>query len=174
MSWFRRRRSIFDIFDEILREFEEEMSALQEEIERVFRERRGELKGPYVYGFKITIGPDGVPRVEEFGNVARGRRGRPVIREEMEPLVDVFEHGDEVWIVADLPGVPKESIKVKATEKKLVIKAEGPGKKYFKEVELPAEVLPDTARASYKNGVLEVKLKKKAAEPEEGVEVKVD
>ncbi|MEM1682557.1 MAG: Hsp20/alpha crystallin family protein [Sulfolobales archaeon] len=31
---------------------------------------------------------------------------------------------------------------------------------YYKEVELPAKVDPDTSRATYKNGVLEVKLKK--------------
>ncbi|MEB3860461.1 MAG: Hsp20/alpha crystallin family protein [Desulfurococcales archaeon] len=172
MSWWRRRRSIFDIFDEIMRDMEESFRFLEEEVDRLLRERRGEEKGPIYYGVRITIGPDGVPRVEEFGNVKRGRRGRPLITEEIEPLVDVIEHGDEVWVVAELPGVDKEKIKVKAQEKKLVIKAEN-GRKYYKEVDLPAKVDPKSARASYRNGVLEVKLKK-VEEEGKGVDIKIE
>ncbi|MEB3780195.1 MAG: Hsp20/alpha crystallin family protein [Desulfurococcales archaeon] len=175
MSWFRRRRSIFDIFDEILREMEEEMRSIEEEFSRLLREGKGKVRGPYYYGVRITIGPDGVPRVEEFGNIKRGVAGKPEIREEIEPLVDVIEHEDEVWVVAELPGVDKDKIKVKAREDKVIIKAENE-KRYYKEVELPAKVKPETAKASYKNGVLEVKLKKKEPErrEEEGLDVKVE
>ncbi len=173
MSFFgRRRRSIFDIFDEILREFEREMADIEEEFERLARERPGNVLGPYYYGVRITIGPDGVPRVEEFGNIKRVG-GRPVISEEAEPLVDVIEHDDEVIVVAELPGVDKEKIKVRATEDKLIINAEN-HRKYHKVVELPAKVDPNSAKASYRNGVLEVKLKKKESKKEEGVEVKLE
>lgn len=174
MSFFRRRRSIFDLFDEILREFEREIMDLEEEFERMIREGKRGVAGPYYYGIRITIGPDGVPRVEEFGNIKRSRGGRPVISEEIEPLVDVIEHEDEIWIVAEVPGVGKENIKVRATEDKVIIKAEN-GKKYYKVVDLPAKVDPNTAKASYRNGVLEIKIKKKERkEREEGVEVKLD
>jgi HSP20 family protein len=173
----RRRRSIFDIFDEFFREFEERFAEVEEEMERAFRkaieEGRGEVRGPYVYGIRITIGPDGVPKVEEFGNVTRGRRGRPLIKEEMEPLVDVIERGDEIWVVADVPGVPKENVDVKVTEKTVTIKAQNE-RKYYKVVELPAEVVPESAKASYKNGVLEVRLKKKSGGEEKGFKVQVE
>ncbi|MCE4612577.1 MAG: Hsp20/alpha crystallin family protein [Desulfurococcales archaeon] len=172
MSWWRRRRSIFDVFDEIMRDFEESFRLLEEEFERLMKEGRGEIRGPYYYGVRVTIGPDGVPRIEEFGNIKRGRRGRPLITEEIEPLVDVIEHGDEVWVVAELPGVDKDKIKVKAQENKLVIKAEN-GRKYYKEVDLPAKVDPKSAKASYRNGVLEVKLKK-IEEEGKGVDVKIE
>ena len=172
MSWWRRRRSIFDLFDEIMRDFEESFRLLEEEFDRIMREGRGEKRGPYYYGVRITIGPDGVPRIEEFGNIKRGRRGRPLITEEIEPLVDVIEHGDEVWVVAELPGVDKDKIKVKAQESKLIIKAEN-GRKYYKEVDLPAKVDPNSAKASYRNGVLEVKLKK-IEEEGKGVDVKIE
>ena len=174
MSFFRRRRSIFDIFDDILREFEREIMDLEEELASIMQ-RSPEIRGPYYYGIRITIGPDGVPRVEEFGNIRRGRGGKPEIREEIEPLVDVIEHDDEIWVVAELPGVEKDKIKVRATEDRLVIKAEGE-RKYYKVVELPARVDPKSARASYRNGVLEVKLKKlePTKKEEDGYEVKVE
>ena len=181
MAWFGRRRrgSIFDVIDELFRELEEEFSRfIEEDIEEIIRRAResGRVKGPYFYGVRITIGPDGVPRVEEFGNIKMTRSGRPIIREEIEPMVDVIEHEDEVWVVADMPGVEKDKIKVRVSPdgKKLVIRAED-GKKYYKEVELPAEVDPKSAKATYKNGVLEVKLKKKGkGREEEGFEVKIE
>lgn len=182
MAWFsrRRRRSIFDLFDEVFREIEEEFSRLiEEDIEELVRRAReggAKMRGPYFYGVRITIGPDGVPRVEEFGNIKITRAGRPVIREEIEPMVDVIEHEDEVWVVADMPGVEKNKIKVRVSHdgRRLIIRAEN-GKKYYKEVELPAEVDPKSAKATYKNGVLEVKLKKKSAGKEEdGYEVKIE
>jgi len=181
MAWFgrRRRRTFFDIFDEIVRELEEEFARLMEEdIEEMLRRAREsgvKVKGPYFYGVRITVGPDGVPRVEEFGNIKVTRTGRPVIREEIEPMVDVIEHEDEVWVVADMPGVEKDKIKVRVSPdgRKLIIRAED-GKKYYKEVELPVEVDPKSAKATYKNGVLEVKLKKSAGKDEGGYEVKVE
>jgi len=172
MSFFRRRRSIFDLFDEILREFEREIMDLEEEFERMLKEGRKEA-GPYYYGVRITIGPDGVPRVEEFGNIKRSRRGRPVISEEIEPLVDVIEHEDEIWIIAEVPGVSKENIKVRALEDKVIIRAED-GRKYYKVVDLPSKIDPNTAKASYRNGVLEIKVKKRERKEEGGVEVKLE
>lgn len=175
MAFFRRRRSIFDLFDEMMREFEREIMEIEEELEHMLRSGAAQIRGPYFYGIRITIGPDGVPRIEEFGNIKRGRGGKPVITEEIEPLVDVIEHEDEIWVVAELPGADKDKIKVRATEDKVIIKAEGE-KKYYKVVELPSKVDPSTAKATYKNGVLEIKLKKKGEKKEEseGVEVKVE
>ncbi len=175
MAWWRRRRSIFDEFEEIfeeLRRIEESLMSFMEEDFRRMLESAKPGKGPIVYGVRITIGPDGVPHVEEFGNVKVTRSGKPIVREEMEPLVDVMEVDDEVWVIAELPGVPKEKIKVRVTEDKVVIRAED-GRKYYKEVELPAKVDPDTAKASYRNGVLEIRIKKKGTK-EEGKEVKVE
>ena len=177
--WFgrRRRRSIFDYIDYMFREFEEEIRALEEEIAEMLRRGGASVRGPYVYGVRITIGPDGVPRIEEFGNVKVSKGEGVKILEEMEPLVDVIDHDDEIWIVADLPGASKDKIKVKATEDKVIIRAED-GKKYYKVVELPSKVKPETAKASYKNGVLEIRIKKvkpaKEGEEEPGFEVKVD
>ncbi len=186
MSWWRRRRRIYDPFDELFRELDEMLYRFMRDLEFFAKEyeeekpseyrREYRVFGPYVYGFRITIGPDGKPHIEEFGNV-RKIRGRPVISEEREPLVDVFEEGDEVVVIAELPGVNKEKIKCRVSEdrKKLYIKASNEYHKYYKEVELPVPVEPGSAKASYKNGVLEVRLKKaKVEEEEKGYEIKVD
>jgi len=173
MSWFRRRRSIFDLFDELMREFEEEIRSIEEEFERFIREGGGKVRGPYYYGVRITVGPDGVPKIEEFGNLKRGKAGRPLLMEEVEPLVDVLEYDNEVIVVAELPGADKDKIKVRIKDNKLIIKAEN-GKKYYKEIELPTKVKPETAKASYKNGVLEVKILKEEEKKDEGLEIKVD
>jgi HSP20 family protein len=128
--------------------------------------------GPYVYGFTMRTGPDGKPIIEEFGNV------RPPSRElpsgEREPLVDVIEDEKQVTVIAELPGVEKEDIKVKASGKNLSIKVDTPERKYSKNIALPAEVKSESAKASYKNGVLEIRFEKKAPTKEAGTEIKVE
>jgi Molecular chaperone (small heat shock protein) len=173
----RKYRDIFDVFEDMFRQIQEIMDREFREIEREFDElaKSGKVKtyGPYVYGFRVTVGPDGKPIVEEFGNV-KTVKGKPMISEEREPLVDVVEKGDEIRVIAEVPGVNKDSIKVKVVNgKKLIVQATGEDRKYYKEVELPAKVDEKSAKASYKNGVLEVVLKKVKTE-EEGIEIKVE
>ena len=164
--WERRRRRYWwrDIFDEFER-FEEMMDEM---MRRAFEQmEKGEgvrVYGPYVYGFSMSIGPDGKPIIREFGNVQPGRFG-PQIREEREPLVDVMEEKDEVVVVAELPGVEKEDINLNATEDELIISVDTPQRKYYKELTLPAKIDPSSAKARYKNGVLEVRLKKVGRAP---------
>lgn len=177
--WWRRWRRLMD---EIMRQMEEDMERLFRQFEEHRRiplkewEREGKEKiiGPYVYGYRIYIGPDGKPHIEEFGNVKRFR-GKPVITEEREPLVDVIEGSEEVTVVAELPGVEKDKIKIEVSEdkRKLLIRASNTDRKYYKEVDLPSEVEPDSARANYKNGVLEVKLRKIKKE-RKGFEIKIE
>lgn len=186
MSWRRKRRNFWDIWDDVFRDFFEEIEfptseELEKRLDRIMRkilrllpeEVVSEVKGPYVYGFSITIGPDGRPIIREFGNVKR-IAGRPSIGEEREPLVDIFEDEKTVTVIVEMPGVNKEDIKVKASENLLVISAQTGDRKYYKEIELPAKVKPESARANYKNGVLEVKLEKTEKGKEKGFEIKIE
>ena len=77
--------------------------------------------------------------------------------EEREPLVDVFDEGKNLRIVAELPGTEKKNIKLKLEENKLIISTKD--KKYHKEVELPSKAKL-SKKFSYKNGVLEIDLEK--------------
>jgi len=182
--WFRRRWPFFggDFFrsiDEMFREMEEMMRREFEELSKnmpknLVREKtlpdgtKIRQWGPFVYGYSVTIGPDGKPQIREFGNIRpEGMLGGPKIsiREEREPLVDVIETDGEVKVIAELPGVEKKDIKLYGTEDTLTISVDTPERKYYKKVELPSRVDTKKTKASYKNGVLEVTLKKKK-EPE--------
>ncbi|MEM3605314.1 MAG: archaeal heat shock protein Hsp20 [Candidatus Bathyarchaeia archaeon] len=191
--WFRRRMwpfsSFFREMDEMLREmeraFEREFEELSKSIPKdLTRERvlpdgtRVREWGPFVYGYSITIGPDNKPRIREFGNIKPSVRGfgRPSISvsEEREPLVEVISTDGEINVIAELPGVEKEDIKLQATETTLVISAESKQRKYYKEVELPEKVDPKEAKSTYKNGVLEVRLPKKKGREFKGEPIKVE
>ncbi len=170
----RRRRWWFDIFDEFEREFERMEEMMSRIFEREFAKLPSEKQqGPFIYGFSVTVGPDGKPVVREFGNVRPTPKG-PMIQEETEPLVDVMDEGDYIKVYAELPGVNKEDIKLHASEDELVISVDTERRKYYKEVKLPARVKPDTAKASYKNGVLEVKLEKLEKGRERGTRIVVE
>jgi HSP20 family protein len=133
--------------------------------------------GPFVYGYSVTIGTDGKPHVQEFGNVKPGTRmGRPSlsVREQREPLVDIVETNDDVRVIAELPGVEKEDITLHGTAKILSIAVDTKQHKFYKDVELPAVVDPKHATSSYKNGVLEVVLKKWQEEKPKGERINIE
>ncbi|MEM2110562.1 MAG: archaeal heat shock protein Hsp20 [Candidatus Bathyarchaeia archaeon] len=181
--WFRRRRPFFG--DWFYGDFNEVFREMEEMIEREFKELSKRVPkdlvrervlpdgtkinewGPFVYGYSITIGPDGKPQIREFGNMKPEiGPGRPRIdfKEEREPLVDVIKTDGEIKVIAELPGVEKGDIRLHGTENTLTISVDTPQRKYYKEVELPAIVEPKQAKSSYKNGVLEVTLPKKREE----------
>jgi len=112
---------------------------------------------------------------------AKELRGRviPALRGDLR--VDVREHDDEVVVVADLPGVEKDDVSLQLMDPRtlqiscerrgeLEEKAEG---YYMRErgfgsldrlIRLPVDVTESGGSASFKNGVLEVRLKRSMEE----------
>ncbi len=176
-DWFGRRRRyplfrswFLEDIDRMIREvekmMEEEFKTFTSRVPKDYvRERklsdgrRVRELGPFVYGYSVKIGPDGKPQIREFGNVKPSRFG-PRVKEEREPLVDIIETDSEVHVVAELPGVEKNDIKLHGTGSTLTISVDIPQHRYYKEVELPAIVSVKEAKTQYKNGVLEVTLRK--------------
>ena len=115
------------------------------------------MKG--VYGFSIKTAVGGEPVVETFGNIKKTPEG-PTVTEEREPLTDVFDEKDEVVVIAEIPGVSEEGITLNLEGDILEISAVGKNKKYRKEVLLPVQVKKETLSYTYKNGILEVRIKK--------------
>src|ERR1044071_107098 len=92
------------------------------------------------------------------------------------PAVDVYEEKDEVVAKAELPGLEKNDIEVNVIDHQLTIKGEKKQEQetqeknfyraersygaFFRTVELPADVESDRAKASFKNGVLEIHIPK--------------
>ena len=133
--------------------------------------------GPFVYGYSVTVGPDGKPKVREFGNFkAETRMGKPYmdVKEKREPLADVINTDGEVRVIVELPGVEKKDIKLSGTENKLTISVDTPERKYFKEVELPAKVDSKKATSKYKNGVLDITVPKKKEEKPKGETINIE
>ena len=115
------------------------------------------MKG--VYGFSIKTMTGGRPVVESFGNIKKTPKG-PTVEEEREPITDVFDEKEEVRVYAEIPGVNEEDIKLDLKGDILDILAKSGDRKYHKEILLPAKVKSETLISSYKNGILEVKIRK--------------
>jgi HSP20 family protein len=92
------------------------------------------------------------------------------------PTVDVYEEKDDVVIKAEIPGLSKEDMSVQVADSMLTIKGEKKREEevkedeyyqcersfgsFMREVALPCEVKADEVKASFKNGVLEVRMPK--------------
>lgn len=192
-KWFRRRRwpfkaTPFSDIEEAFKEMEEMMEKQFKELSRkapedLIREQtlpdgtKVKSWGPFVYGYTVTMGPDGKPRIREFGNIKpETRMGRPSIdiKEKREPLADVMTTNGEVKVIVELPGVEKKDIKLHGTADSLTISVDTPQRKYYKELKLPAKVDPKKAKSSYKNGVLDVTLQKKKEEKPKGESINIE
>ena len=147
-----------EIMEEMRKRMEEGRISMDEELLKKMKPGK-----PIVYGFSFKIGPKGKGVFEEFGNIEPGRR--PVVKEEREPLVDVIEKRGTITILAELPGVEKKNIKLNLGDKNMVLIIDVPNK-FYKEIQLPTKVKSKMGKSHYKNGVLEVELKKeKASKP---------
>ncbi len=121
------------------------------------------VKGPFMYGFNVGIGPDGKPTIDSFGNIkTKPATGKPEVREKREPMVELSEEEGFMVVIAEMPGVTREDIQLTLKPRSLTISAKSTSsqREYYKEIEIPKTVDPNYAKARYKNGVLEVRLKK--------------
>ena len=128
-----------------------------------------------------------------------GRRVRPwwpdrwFRTDEMEvraPAIDLFEDKDDIVVKAELPGMDKDNIEVNLADSTLTIKGEKKKEEEIKEenyyrsersygsfirtVELPKAVRTDKVKASFKNGILEVRVPKTEEAKAKEIKVKVD
>lgn len=72
-----------------------------------------------------------------------------------------MKKNNEAIITAELPDCEKEKINVEVTENSIKIEGEAEKDKYCKNVSLREEIDPESAKASYNNGMLEIKAKLK-------------
>lgn len=161
-------------FEDIDREFDQMRESLSRMLQNM-QEGSLDPEDPFVYGFSVRMGEDGQPTFEEFGNVnAASQPGTEVgLDEAREPLVDVQESPEKVTVTAELPGVEKDDIQLRAKEDQLVVRVESNGRQFFKRVDLPTRVEPGTTNATYKNGVLDVVVEKSDEDEDEGTQIPV-
>ena len=118
---------------------------------------------PFIYGFSVTHRPGENPEIREFGNIPTFEQietGDRRYLDTRKPLIDILETEDKVHVIAEIPGIEKEKIMLNATDLILDIETIDGNPKYSERVELPVKVDPQSAKATYKNGVLEVAFKR--------------
>jgi HSP20 family protein len=153
MVWERRRYP----FGSIGREIDEMMAEIESRFQEVFSS-----------GSRNLLPEAGI-----------SDRLMPAIRGEFR--VDVCDHDDEMVVVADIPGVGKDDVRIRLYDPEtLEISTERSEEKkeeqenYFMRertygsmrriVKLPVDVVIEGAKATFTNGVLEVRLKKSPKE----------
>jgi len=154
----------FDPFADIDRFFAEIRRSgsgisFEEMIEEVFGDKKGK-RNRVVHGFCIEIRPDGKTKVHEFGKRPSSRRS-PLVTKEHKPTADIVEGKDDVAVTVELPGVERQDIDINVTGDALEITVNNPKRKYHEHLMLPCSVKANTMKATYKNGVLDVIIKKK-------------
>ena len=119
---------------------------------------------PLIYGFSVTHRQGGEsPEIREFGNIPTFEQiesGDRCYLDTRKPLIDILETEDKVHMTAEIPGIEKENILLNATDLILDIETIDGNPKYSERVEMPVKVDPQSAKATYKNGVLEVTFKR--------------
>src|SRR4030065_2838987 len=162
-------------FDEEFDRLFKRMSRSFPDLDDLFDEVKstGAVSGPCYYGYTMTVGPDGKPVVKEYGNVKPGLLPTSDTR---EPLVDtlVDEKEKVLKLVAEMPGVEKKDVKVVVENKAVHIDAEHGEKKYHAKVPITQKVDENSAKASYKNGILELKFNLVEQEKPKGKTVEVE
>jgi HSP20 family protein len=160
----KRKDFVEDFGSELFDNLEEMIEALLEDM--------GESV-PFVYGFSIIHRPGEDPELREFGHVPDYSQKEENFfpSETKETLIDIFENEDTVHVLAEFPEVEKEDFLLHATTQHLEIKILGLSG-YSEDVDLPVPVDPKSAKASYKNGVLEVTFRR--IDEGKPVEIKVN
>ncbi len=80
--------------------------------------------------------------------------------EEPKPLIDIFQENNYITIVAEIVGFNRETLKISVKDQKLTLSAKSKDRRYYKSLNLPTVVIPNAMHTKFKNGVLEIKLKK--------------
>jgi HSP20 family protein len=105
------------------------------------------------------------------------------------PKIEAFQRGDQFIVRAELPGLKREDVRVNVTDDSIVIEGERRDEfenthgdvyhtersygSFYREIPLPEGAISDKADASFKNGVLEVKLQAPPNEVRRGRSVEI-
>ena len=150
-----KKPSIFELLEGYMERMTEEMKQVPLPVEEMLTRLEEEM-------------PEGL---NDF--VTEEERIAPAPKCECEPLIDVIDYKDTYEVVVELPDVETRDIKVDVTEESLDIKT-GDGRRFSKEIPFDMPVTPATAKATYKNGVLCVTIKKEKGEKKEKTAISLE
>lgn len=149
-----------------LTDIAEKLNEISEKGETITKEgeftRGGGIKGVYGFSLKTGLGgKDDAIKVEPFGNIRKDKKtGEAVVQEINEPLVDVFEDDDATTLIAEMPGVGPEDIKVDIRDDVLTVSAQRGAKKYRKEILLNHSSAQGKIKVTSNNGIVTIRCEK--------------
>ncbi len=151
----RERKPYADPFDHFIKDMIDLLRKMDEDLSKFIN---GDVSGwnedvpsgDEFEGFSVDYPPD-------VGEIRVGFEGGGAPLELEEQGVDVIELDEEIIIVADVPGIRKEDISVRVKGREITIKAGDLLRKF----QLPIDIDPKKTRATYRNGILEVRIPKR-------------
>ena len=169
-------RSLFEEMDREFAEAEDMLNRMFRTVREMGPSSTSTAEYPYYYGYQITIGPNGRPKINEFGNVKLGSKGFVEQNGVREPLVDnvLNKKQNTLTITAEMPGVDKENINVNVTGQHVTLHAEKGDKKYHADIPIDINLDESTTKAAFLNGILELKIKLKENSRPKGKAIKVE
>ncbi|MFH0788147.1 MAG: Hsp20/alpha crystallin family protein [Pseudomonadota bacterium] len=160
-SFSRILSGLTDIAEK-LNDISEKGETLSKEGKFTFPSKGGGLKG--VYGFTLKTGLGGKDdqiRVEPFGNIRKDKKtGEAVVQEIHEPPLDVFEDELGTTLIAEMPGVGQEDIRIEVRDDVLTVLAKKGGKKYRKEILLHHSLSEEKIKVTCNNGIVTIRCEK--------------
>lgn len=170
-----------DFFGDIFGDFDEEFRRMNERIMRFFNSMRKNpdqsVEGPFIYGFSLRQGPDGKPSFQEFGNVPgmmHRAPGKALEQDVREPMTDLNEDKDNVYLTYELPGISKENIDLSVADNTVILDVKEGSRKYHKEVSFNFKLKTDSTRAKFVNGILDVTVAKEVKSETAGKRVNIE
>ena len=160
-SFSRILSGLTDIAEK-LNEISEKGETATKKGEFTFPSKEGGVKGVYGFSLKTGLGgKDDAIKVEPFGNIRKDKKtGEAVVQEIHEPLIDVFEDEKATTLIAEMPGVGPDDIKIDVRDDVLTISAKKGAKKYQKEVLLSHSPAKDKIKVTSNNGIVTIRCEK--------------
>jgi len=114
-----------------------------------------------------------------------GEAGDEFERADWTPVADIYETDSGYMIAIDLPGIKRDDIEIDIDDNRLLVKgaraiddsrsrrSERPRGKFLRSFSVPASIDQNKIGADYKDGVLQIRLPKRAEQKAQKIEVKI-
>ena len=164
----RRKKNPYDFFDEdiykcILHEMQSMIEDIRfiESFQKILR-RELRLNKQFTYNQRTNVLPVWSQERQEINSYSlkTGNKESKCFVES-ERLIDIIEGDDDIAVTVEMPEVEKNDIDLYITEDSLEITSDSTFLKYHKMLKLPCEIIKETAKATYMNGVLDVVINKR-------------
>jgi HSP20 family protein len=125
-------------------------------------QREMKFNKQFTHYLNTNILPVWSPKIQEI-NPRHFNTGDKELKNivEGEGSIDIMEGEEDVSVTVEIPGVEKKDIDLYLTEESLEITVDGNILNYHRLLNLPCDVDVETVESTYKNGVLDIVVKKK-------------